>query len=182
MTNVPDDDQCPLDRSWRLWGMFGQERRYDRVSPEDKVICDQARRATPVRHLGLIELAWRAAADDGRKVPMTSEESGDVEWRWAKGSPQHVHVEIEVDGHRVHVDRASASKRGPGNMYLEFRIFVDGRLAGRGGRCGTSLGVGGSDLPAVARVGPHKAITLDEDVGVSTPIAELWEVNPVIRS
>jgi hypothetical protein len=40
MTNAPDDDQCPLDRSCRLWGMFGQERRYNRVSPEDKAICD----------------------------------------------------------------------------------------------------------------------------------------------
>lgn len=53
----PTSGGCPLDRSWRLWGMFDQERRYDRVSPEDKAICDQARRATPIRHLFFIELA-----------------------------------------------------------------------------------------------------------------------------
>lgn len=60
----PTSGGCPLDRSWRFWEMFGQERRYDRVSPEDKAICDQARRATPVRHLCLIELYRRVVRAD----------------------------------------------------------------------------------------------------------------------
>jgi hypothetical protein len=62
------------------------------------------------------------------------------------------------------------------NVYVEFRIFVDGQVGGRGGLCGTSLGFGGRDLPAVARVGPYRATTVDEVHGVSTPVVELWEV------
>lgn len=33
------------------------------------------------------------------------------------------------------------------------RIHINGELCGRGGGCGTSLGGGGSDLPARALVG-----------------------------
>ena len=39
--------------------------------------------------------------------------------------------------------------------------FVDGRLAGRGHRCGSSIGVGGRTLPAVALVGREPLVTVD---------------------
>jgi hypothetical protein len=60
----------------------------------------------------------------------------------------------------------------------EVRIFVDGVLAGRAGGCGCSLGAGGWDLPAVARVGVSRAITVDTINDIAFPIAELWEVAP----
>ena len=67
-----------------------------------------------------------------------------------------------------------ATKFGPGRSFKEFRIFVAGRLAGRGGRCGCSPGIGGSDLTAVARLGRGQAITVDAHG--ERPVVEVWGV------
>jgi hypothetical protein len=107
---------------------------------------------------------------------MTPEESGDVPWRWADRSPGHLHAGTIIEGVRLHIDRVAATKYGPGRSFLEFRIFTDGVLAGRGGRCGCSLGGGGSDLPAVARVAAHLVITVEDAAEDGRPTVELWGV------
>jgi hypothetical protein len=168
--------ECPLDVSWCLWDMLGAHTRFDELSPAQWEICADARRTVPTRHLGLMELEWEAAPDDARYVPMTPKESGDVEWRWGKGSPSHVHAEGMIESVLVHIDRVTTTKYGPGRSFLEFRIFASGELAGRGGRSGCSLGGGGSDLPAVGRIASNVAITVDDLLEDGRPIVELWEV------
>jgi hypothetical protein len=88
-------------------------------------------------------------------------------------------IGTSCDGHRVHIDIVSALKFGPGREYHECRIFVDGRLAGRGGDCGCSLGFGGSDLPSVAAVGRDAAVTVDLLPG--DPVVELWQAHLIGR-
>lgn len=173
---------CPLRPEWRRWDMFNAPRY--QVVPEDaQPAVDAARRAEPVRHLGLVPLAWEIADDDAAYAPMTTAESGEPEWRWDKGSPRHLHAETELDGRRVHIDWTHARKHGPGRTITEIRLYVDGRLAGRGGRCGSSLGAGGSDLPAVALIGDGKAVSVDDVSGgelregvLPQLVVELWEV------
>ena len=63
-------------------------------------------------------------------------------------------------------------------MTLGALDFVDGVLGGRAGGCGSSIGAGGHDLPAVARVGVSRAITVDTIHDIAFPIVELWEVAP----
>lgn len=163
---------CPLDPSWRRWDMFGPS--YRQIPAEATRRCASPRRLRPLHHLGLVALDWEAAPDDARVVPMTSAESGDVEWRYEQGSPHHVHAETTIGGVLVHIDMVGATKFGPGRSFTECRIFVAGRLAGRGGRCGCSLGIGGSDLPAVARLGRGQAITVDAHG--ERPVVEVWGV------
>jgi hypothetical protein len=172
---------CPLHSSWRLWSMHSDRRRFNRVSPSEGEVCAEARRAIPRRHRGEVRLAWEAAADDARYLPMTPEESGDVEWRYAKGSPSHLHSEAVVNGARIHIDHVKIQTYGPGSVFTEFRIFVNGRLRGRGGSAGCSLGAGGSDLPAVARVGSGLVLTVDDVNGFEEPVVELWEVGRGVR-
>ena len=174
--------ECPLGREWRRWDMFNSPR-YHTVPDDARPAVDAARRAKPLRHLGVVPLPWETAEDDASYVPMTAAESGEPEGRWEKGSPRHLHAEADVDGRRVHVDWTHAHKHGPGRTITEIRIFVDGRLAGRGGRCGCSLGVGGDDLPAVALIGSGRALSVDDVTDDASRkgfapqlVAELWEV------
>ena len=81
------------------------------------------------------------------------------------------------------MDWTHAHKHGPGRTITKVRIFVDGRLAGRGGRCGCSPGVGGDDLPAVALIGSGRTLSVDDVTDDSSRkavvpqlVAELWEV------
>jgi hypothetical protein len=174
--------ECPLDLEWRRWDMFNSPR-YHTVPDDARPVVEAARRAEPLRHLGLVPLSWETAEDDSSYLPMTTAESGEPEWRWEKGSPGHLHAEADVDGRRVHVDWTHAHKHGPGRTITEIRIFVDGRLAGRGGSCGCSLGVGGNDLPAVALISSGRALSVDDVTDDSSRkgvvpqlVAELWEV------
>jgi len=173
---------CPLGRQWRRWDMFNSPR-YHAVPDGARPAVDAAAHSKPVRHLGLLPLSWETAEDDAAFVPMTTAESGEPEWRWEKGSPRHLHAEADLDGRRVHVDWTHAHKHGPGRTITEIRIFVDGRLEGRGGRCGCSLGVGGNDLPAVALIGSGRALSVDDVTDDASRrgfapqlVAELWEV------
>jgi hypothetical protein len=81
-----------------------------------------------------------------------------------------------INNHVVHIDMVDVRKYGPGRSVREFRIFVDGELAGRAGECGCSLGFGGGDLPAVARIDSDAVMTVDSIVGKETPVVELWKV------
>ena len=173
---------CPLDSSWRLWDMFNTPTYWE--VPEDaQRIVEAALAATPSSHLGLVALDWEMARDDAASVLMTEAESGQPDGKYSEGSPRHLHAESVIDGARVHVDWVYARKHGPGRSITEIRIFVDDRLAGRGGRCGCALGIGKNDLPAVALLGGGKALTVDDVTSgalhartMPELVAELWLV------
>lgn len=170
---------CPLDGRWRRWDMFGAHADDFRwTTPEERTRCAAARAAQPVRHRGLVPLTWEVAPDDARHRPMTAAESGAPDWKYPAGSPRHLHAEVIVGGHVVHLDWLDVQKFGPGRSVREVRIFVDAELRGRGGRCGCSLGFGGGDLPAVARLSRDRVVTADLVAGHDTPVVELWEVAP----
>jgi hypothetical protein len=82
----------------------------------------------------------------------------------------------DADGVQVHIDRATARLHGPGRAHLEFRIYVNGQLAGRGVASGCSLGFGGNDLPAVTIIATNLALTVDNAFAGPEPIVELWTV------
>lgn len=173
---------CPLDPSWRLWDMFNTPKYWD-VPADTQPVIDAASAAAPAKHLGLVQLDWEMARDDAASVPMTSAESGQPDWKYSEGSPRHLHAEAVIDGTRVHVDWVYARKHGPGRSITEIRIFVDDRLAGRGGRCGCALGFGRGDLPAVALLGDGKALTVNDVTSGALDakampelVAELWLV------
>lgn len=109
----------------------GEERMYYRVSAKESAVCLAARNTLPLRYLGAIALSWEVAGDDARFKPMTTEESGDVKWRFDKGSPTHRHGEAVIDGCRIHVDQVSMRKYGPGRSICEVRVWANGALAGR---------------------------------------------------
>jgi hypothetical protein len=160
--------------------MFNTPKYWD--VPEDRqrtIVAASA--AKPSSHLGLVRLDWELARDDAAFDPMTSTESGQPDWKYSEGSPRHLHAETVIDGARIHVDWVYARKHGPGRSLTEIRIFVDGRLAGRGGQCGCALGFGKDDLPAVALLGGGKALTVDDVTAgalhaTTMPelLAELW--------
>jgi len=173
---------CPLDSSWRLWDMFNTQKYWE-VPGDAQRIIEAASAATPSSHLGLVALDWEMARDDAAFVPMTGAESGQPDWKFSEGSPRHVHAEALIDGACIHVDWVYARKHGPGRSITEIRIFVDGRLAGRGGRCGCALGFGRGDLPAVALLGGGRALTVDDVTSgalhaktMPQLVAELWRV------
>jgi hypothetical protein len=160
--------------------MFGTPRYWD-VPADAQPSLDAAVAARPSDHLGLVRLDWELARDDAAFEPMTSAESGQPDWKYSEGSPRHLHAEAVIGAARVHVDWVHARKHGPGRSITEVRIFVDGRLVGRGGQCGCSLGFGKKDLPAVALLGGGKALTVDDvTTGALHPkampelVAELW--------
>lgn len=154
---------CPLVADWKRWDIFvGRDDDFRHVAAADQARSDAARQAQPIAHNGRLKLAWCAAADSDIGLH----------------TPDHIHAETTVDEHHVHIDRIERHRYSPGRSLTEVRIFVDGLLQGRGGFVGCSLGAGGSDLPAIARVGPSRAITVDATNGVAFPIVELWEVTP----
>lgn len=152
--------ECPLDPSWRDWDAMVPPL-FSVIPDADRLTCEAARHLTPLRHLGLIRLEWLSA------TPPINPES--------LMRSRRIHATVDIDGRMVHVDWASNSNQrgGPGRALTEFRVFVDGQLAGRGGEWGCSLGAGGRDLPLVARIGADTALTLDH-MGRGLPIVEVW--------
>ena len=170
--------QCPLPAAWRLWDIA----TYHRLTPAEQSLVVRTRSISLRRSLGLLPLQWEIAPDDGALAPMLPAESGQPAWRFQRGSPHHVHAERRVDEHVVHIDGAMAMKFGPGRFFLEVRIFVDGRFAGRSGCAGCSLGGGGCAFPAMARISPRRVIAVHRDPRRDVPelvgmklLAELWE-------
>lgn len=154
---------CPMGSAWRDWDLSTPER-FHPSDPDDFAQVQAARAAVRGRALDTIAVSWSIAPDDARtlRAPQGTQH--------AKESPSHLHAELTVDGHRVHIDRLSANKHSPGRSYKEIRIFVDGILAGRGGSAGSSAGGGGSDLPAIALPGDDRVLTVDGQMVVT-----LWE-------
>jgi hypothetical protein len=151
---------CPLDWSWPDWDIF--HTIFSIIPDVDWYRCEIARGLVPVRHLGRVEFPWHRTA---RADPYAI---GDSRSRL-------IHATADLEGHVVHVDWVSNVWGGPGRIITEVRVHVDRQLAGRGGSWGCSLGVGGKDLPLVARIDADRAITLDLAFH-GLPIVELWEV------
>lgn len=155
--------ECPLGQSWRDWDAIVPP--FFRVIPDaDWLTCEAARQLRPLRHLGLIRVEWLRTTwptDPERKM-----------------RSRLLHAGIDVDGRAVHLDWVTNSNQqgGPGRALIEFRVFVDRQLAGRGGTWACSLGTAGIDQPLVAQIGPALAITVDQ-IDPGMPIVELWTVD-----
>src|SRR3954468_22454156 len=99
---VPTIAICPLQKHWRVWDLFGSD--YRELSADEHRRCAAARRLLPLESRGVAILDWEFAEDDARFRPMTPEESGQPDWKFAPASPAHVHAELVVDGYAVHID------------------------------------------------------------------------------
>lgn len=151
---------CPMDSSWRKWDLSSPER-FGLLDPADKKKAIEASKAKLGKLLSEFQPAWQTASDDSSLLEKPHHVS------FYDGYPKHEHVELSVDGHLIHIDRLSAKMSGPGRSYLEYRIYVDGQLAGRGGGAGAIFGMGNSDLPARALCGMNRLITVDREKNIS---------------
>ena len=161
---------CPMGSEWRNWDL-STEGRFRPSNPEERASTEKAQKTKRGKRLKQIEVSWETAPDDVQYQPVPQDS------HFAKGSPCHLHTEFKVDDVLIHIDRLYANKYAPGRSYVEFRIFVNGTLAGRGGSAGSSLGgSGNSDLPAVALIGSDKIISVDNQMVVA-----LWEALAKVR-
>jgi hypothetical protein len=145
---------CPLAPTWRGWDVWSPERTLGGAT--EGAVCRQARATPRGARLSEQPVLWEVSPDDAEFHPP----AGDA--GFVDGSPSHRHAEFAIDGHQVHIDCLVAHKWGPSRFYVEYRIFVDGALAGRGGE--SSLPQGGipdKNLPAVALLGQDKVLTVD---------------------
>lgn len=141
--------ECPLKEDWDKWDMFNPKTRFNVLKTQEEIdIHTRARAAKRGELLETIPLSWEVAADDLSLLPENASEP-----------PIHRHTEVEIAGERVHLDYIRRTKSGPGRTFNEIRIFINGQFAGRGGGGSTSLGGGGSDMPAVALIGEDKLLT-----------------------
>jgi hypothetical protein len=148
---------CPLGQVWFVWNMLN----FSLITDEDRRRCSAARRPCTLEHRERLKLQWRVA-EDATAV---------------RSRPEHFHAETSVDTHAVHIDCVRRRLYGPGGALNECRIFVDGRLEGRGGYVGCSLGFGGEDLPATARIGRSTLVSVDLIPDIAIPVVELWRVS-----
>jgi hypothetical protein len=165
---------CPNDPYWRDWDMFRRDYFFAMLPSGELAVCTRARNLHPRAHRCRVPLLWElgaTAVPPPRPLP-------------ASGIPplvphaeRHMHAETRIDHHLVHIDVVSLTKYSPGRSVDECRVFVDGTLAGRGGKCGSSIGVGGYSLPAVALVDVGVAVTVDLITDEHGPVVELWDVH-----
>lgn len=131
---------CPLGDTWRSWDFLTLTRReLPNRADEDRF----NRYGAMGPRVGPIAVTWERGPHDASVQPPTADEGGGVSWRFAKGSPAHAHCEFAIDGHRVHLDRVSGTKYGPGRSWTEFVVFVDGTCVGHAWQGGCALGGGG---------------------------------------
>jgi len=128
-------DRCPLGDTWRAWDLLNITRR---ELPAKAERFNQPTAIGP--KADIIEVVWERGPHDALYRPPTAEEGGGVTWRFQHGSPSHTHVEFDVDGRRVHLDRVGGTKYGPGRAWTEIGAFVDGRCVAHGWHGGCSLG------------------------------------------
>jgi hypothetical protein len=148
-----------MNSDWREWDLW-TEARFKPSSPEAETAIQAARQAERGDWLREVDVEWETAPDDESYQPAPPRS------HFQRGSPSHIHTEFTVDGERVHIDRLEAVKEAPGRSFIEFRIFVDGKLVGRAGAAGISLGAGSSNFPAVALVGEDKVLTVDRQATI----------------
>jgi hypothetical protein len=72
----------------------------------------------------------------------------------------------------MHVDCVTTRHDNPTFAFREYRIFVDGLLAGRGGVQACGLGAARTDLPAVAVCDEGRAVVVTENQQ-GTPVVEM---------
>lgn len=147
-------DRCPLGDAWRAWDFLTLHRR---ELPGGIKIVDRHGLVRP--RVGPIDVEWERGAHDGSLRSPTLAEGAGVSLRFTPGSPAHAHCEFDVDAHRVHIDRVSGIKYGPGRSWIELLVFVDDVWVGHGWTGGCSLGGGGS------RNWPL-AVALDQRTGI----------------
>jgi hypothetical protein len=185
-------ETCPLERDWPTWDLFNVSRR----TPQGAALVRHraAQRLRGVRDLGELVLNWDVAQDDpGRLV---HERGGDPSGRHPFSS--HIHTEVTIDRHRIHMDVITTGGFGPGRSLTEARVFVDGVVAGQAWEGGCSLGAGGNSFPAIARIGRRTALVVDidreprvaldtvstyrlrTDALVQRPCAWLWEASSAV--
>ena len=139
---------------------------FDELLHPDQVrsSCELARKAKRVKRLRQLKVSWEPAPDNVDHPTISGPGSHH------KGGSTHLHAEFTVEQVLIYIDRLWGRGFGPGRCFTEFRIFVDGELAGRGGVAGASIGAGNSDAPALALIGADKIMCVDTDM-----IVTLWE-------
>lgn len=86
------------------------------------------------------------------------------------------HVELLVEGRRVHIETIAQELGGPGGTNNEVRVYVDGVLEGRSillGRLGGTV----NTFPVVASIGEGMAMTVTPSSWTSLEelVIELWQ-------
>lgn len=154
---------CPLGDAWRTWDFLTLPKR---ELPLKADAFNVARSAGP--KVRAIDVVWERGLHDALYRPPTVEEGGGVAWRFEHASPSHTHCEVEVEGHRVHLDRVGGTKYGPGRSWTEIVAFVDGVCVAHGWEGGCSLGFGGSrNWPLKVRVSATATLVVTGDGEVS---------------
>jgi hypothetical protein len=115
---------------------------------------------TPDASAPPLAIAWEMALDDERLMPVNPDEEPDL----VADSPRHLYAAFDVEGHTVHVDWLTARRRTPIFAFVEYRVFVNGRLEERGGRMQVGLGAP-CNVTARALVTPDHLVVIDDPVG-----------------
>jgi hypothetical protein len=176
---------CPLDRSWRTRTLGGQTTGRLDDSASQRVA--RASQLTLDSNATSLSVEWELALDDVTLMPVDPVREPDL----VPGSPRHRHATFDVGGHTVHVDWLSARHSKPTFAFIEYRVFVDGALAARGGRMQVSVGAP-RNLPAkaliddtrllVIRDPPHHAIDVPGVIKIGRPVVRKPLVPPFIVS
>jgi hypothetical protein len=149
---------------WRTWDIFHD--RFWVLSPEDAETFKKVNAVKLGKQIGEIAATWKLAADsDPFPTPPKSYKKH-----------HHFHFDLEVDGHAVHIDKITAMFWGPLRGFTEYRLFVDGHFAGRGGTAGGSWGSFGRDDAARAMISDKKMLVIDLRKGQDERQIELWEI------
>jgi hypothetical protein len=160
----PNKGVCPLGETWRQWDIF--HGCFWELSPEHKAAFDKSNAATLGSFIREIRVTWELAADsDPFPTPPKSFKKS-----------HHFHADFNIDDLAVHVDKISAIFFGPLRGFTEYRIFVNGVFAGRGGAAGGTWGSFGNDLPAKALLAGDRVLVLDRESGQEYPRIRLWAI------
>lgn len=159
---------CPMKCDWRRWNSATPDR-FRLADPDEHNRAASAQQAVRGRRLQTIRARWERAADDAFYQP-----DPDPHTSYKAGSPCHVHTSFRLGKQRIHIDRLMIERGGPLCVFIEYRIYIDGAVAGRGGICGGPYGNGNMDLPAVAFLDSRRILSVDEDLSIG-----IWEYLPL---
>ena len=144
--------RCPLGHEWLIWG-FTRVVHGD-IAPE--VLEGLARSQRVGRELSYV----------ARTIPVTWTDDTSVPVRFIghanrlRADAWHRCGDFTFNEHHVHIDLFGGNGGGPGFGFRDERIYIDGRLRGRGWQMGNSIGGGGMNHPAVALLSPDLGIRI----------------------